>query len=81
MAIKAADKNGEFEMERFVTVWQKARTFQEVVHGFPGHRVTSLSQRAVHLRKKGVPMKKFRTGGTRWDYAKLRELAKKLEPK
>lgn len=79
--LKAADKNGKFEIERFVTVWQKARTFAEVKRAFPGHGIVALSARAAHLRKKKVPLKKFRANGSRYDYVKLAALAKSLEPK
>lgn len=79
---KAADKNGGFEMERFITVWQKARTMQEVVRAFPGYTAARLAGKAVYLRKKQVPMRKFRAvGHSRYDFAALAALAKKLEPK
>jgi len=71
---------GFINPERFIRVWQKATSLQEVCKQLEINKAKA-SNRAALLRKKGVPLKKFtRSHGAlqRWDYKALAELAKSL---
>jgi transposase len=62
--------------EEFVKVWQGGTSVRDVAEqcGLSGR---SVRERAVRLRKKGVPLKKFySTGRPFLDYAALTKLAK-----
>lgn len=81
--MKTKTKNGaDFEIEKFVVVWQKAADMDEVVRSFAGYDRHLLRQKATQLRRNGVPLKKFRRRYVhRYDHKALAALARKYEPK
>lgn len=61
------------DYEKFVKVWQEAVDVQEVTDK-TGVNVALASSRASYLRKKGVPLKKFRLSDTQLNIEKLKKL-------
>ena len=61
---------------KFVKVWQAASNVKEVSKK-EGISVSAAAVRASHLRRLGVPLKKFKEKGRGPDVAALKKLLKK----
>ena len=66
--------------EEFVAAWQASATLAEAAQRA---RVTGreASLRAAHMRKAGVPLKKFKEVAARLDVGKLTEIAERTQKK
>lgn len=68
--------------EDFIRAWQTSNDVSEVAKKLKLSTESTifrlLSCRAYYLRKRGVPLKKFAPGGSRWDIEALAELAETL---
>lgn len=66
------------DAEEFITIWQKADSPEEVMEktGLSYNRVTA---KAVYYRRRGIPLKKFRSGPKGLDIDYLADLARRLE--
>jgi hypothetical protein len=71
---------GPVSPEEFVRLWQTAPTVQAAFEKSGSKNLNTCQQRAVYLRKKGVPLKRFRArrqSGTT-NYTQLAQLARSL---
>lgn len=65
---------------KFIKIWQTSPTMAQVVY-LTRMSAIDATERAVALRKRGVPLKKFKMGRPRHDWQPYIDLAIQYTPK
>lgn len=74
---KAGTKNRQIDNKKFVEIWQRSETPEQVAAKF-GVDKNFAVRKAIAMRKHEVPLKKMSRGRSKLDYSELIKLAQSL---